>query len=66
MSIGGMGADTSVGIDTPVSGGSIENLPLINKLLAVEEYKERYYEYIREIMKWLENFDKRVEELNRM
>lgn len=63
MSIGGMGADTSVGIDTPVSGGSIENLPLINKLLAVEEYKERYYEYIREIMKWLENFDKRVEEL---
>lgn len=63
MSLGGMGADTRVGIDTPISGGSIENLPLINKLLAVDEYKEQYYGYIREMMKWLENFDKRVEEL---
>lgn len=63
MSMGGMGADTEIGIDTPVSGGSADSLPLISKLLAVEEYRDRYYEYIQEMMEWLDNFDKRVEEL---
>lgn len=37
-------------IDTPVSGVSIEDRPLINKLLEVPEYKEKYHEYLRQIV----------------
>lgn len=37
-------------IDTPVSGVSMEDRPLINKLLEVEEYKEKYHEYLQEIV----------------
>jgi len=37
-------------IDTPVSGVSMEDRPLINKLLEVDEYRERYHEYLRQIV----------------
>ena len=37
-------------IDTPVSGVSMEDRPLINKLLEVDEYMERYHEYLRQIV----------------
>jgi len=37
-------------IDTPVSGVSMEDRPLLNKLLEVEEYRERYHEYLRQIV----------------
>jgi spore coat protein CotH len=37
-------------IDTPVSGVSMEDRPLINKLLEVPEYKEKYHEYLRQIV----------------
>ena len=37
-------------IDTPISGVSMEDRPLINKLLEVEEYKEKYHEYLQEIV----------------
>ncbi len=37
-------------IDTPVSGVSMEERPLINQLLAVEEYRERYHEYLQQIV----------------
>lgn len=37
-------------IDTPVSGVEMEDRPLINQLLAVDEYKEKYYEYINDIL----------------
>lgn len=37
-------------IDTPVSGVSMEDRPLLNMLLEVEEYKEKYHEYLREIV----------------
>lgn len=37
-------------IDTPVSGATLESSPLIGKLLEVEEYKERYHEYLRQIV----------------
>lgn len=37
-------------IDTPVSGVSMEDRPLINKLLEVDEYKEKYHEYLQEIV----------------
>jgi len=37
-------------IDTPVSGVSMEDRPLINKLLEVPEYKHKYHEYLRQIV----------------
>lgn len=36
-------------IDSPFSGVSAENRPLIGKLLAIEEYNNRYHEYLRMI-----------------
>lgn len=37
-------------IDTPVSGVNMEDRPLLNSLLEVPEYKERYHEYLRYIV----------------
>ncbi len=37
-------------IDTPVSGVSMEDRPLISKLLEVPDYKEKYHEYLRQIV----------------
>ncbi|ABR48158.1 Spore coat protein CotH [Alkaliphilus metalliredigens QYMF] len=57
----------TIPIDEPVAQGeNLENYPLINNLLAVEEYKERYYEYINESLAYLENFEERVTELTDM
>lgn len=63
MSFGCFGGDTSVGVDTPIASGSLETLPMIGKLLAVPEYKERYYSYIQQMMELLEPFEERVNEL---
>lgn len=37
-------------IDTPVSGVSMEDRPLISQLLAVPEYQEQYHAYLQEIL----------------
>ncbi len=37
-------------IDTPVSGASLEDSPLIGKLLEVDEYKEKYHQYLQQIV----------------
>lgn len=37
-------------INTPVSGVSMEERPLINKLLEVDEYRVRYHRYLQEIV----------------
>ena len=37
-------------IDTPVSGVSIEDRPLLNKLLEVDDYLAKYHEYLRQIV----------------
>lgn len=37
-------------IDTPVSGVTMESRPLINKLLEVDKYKEKYHQYLQEIV----------------
>lgn len=38
------------GIDDVVSGGDLEDRPMIGKLLEVEEYKEQYYAYLDELI----------------
>lgn len=37
-------------IDTPVSGVSMEERPLIDKLLEIPEYKEKYHTYLSQIV----------------
>ena len=67
MSFGGFnGNNSTVGIDTPYISGSSETLPLIGKLLSIDEYKEKYYGYIKEMMNTLENFEDRVTELKKI
>ncbi len=66
MSIGGFGGgreQITIPIDEPVFGVNIANLPLIDNLLAVEAYKEKYHGYIKELLDYLENFETRVTEL---
>lgn len=36
-------------IDTPVSGVSMEDRPLLNKLLENEEYMAKYHEYLQQL-----------------
>lgn len=59
----GSGDVTTIPIDEPVSGTSMESRPLIDNLLKVEEYKEKYYGYVKELIQYLENFEPRVEEI---
>lgn len=69
MSIGGFGGGgggtsaTAIPIDEPVTGVNMKNLPLINNLLTVPEYKDKYHEYIKELVSYLENFESRVQEV---
>ena len=37
-------------VDTPVSGVSMADRPLLNMLLAVDEYSDRYHDYLRQIV----------------
>lgn len=68
MSMGGFsigeGNATTVAIDKPVMGRNIENLPLIDNLLGVPEYKEKYHEYVSKLLNYLESAEKRVGELS--
>lgn len=66
MSMGGFGAGgnaTTIPIDEPVMGVNMENLPLIDNLLSVPEYKEKYHGYVKQLLTYLESSEKRVEEL---
>jgi spore coat protein CotH len=56
-------------IDNPVTGDDEEmsNTPLVGKLLAVDEYKEKYHEYLEEIVNnYVKNgtMEKRINELD--
>lgn len=56
-------------IDTPVSGTSMEERPLISQLLAVPEYLEKYHQYLQEIIDGYfadGKFEQTVDELNTM
>lgn len=53
LSFGGFGVSndgTSLAIDQPVSGTTMDQRPLLSKLLEVEEYKNLYHQYIREFI----------------
>lgn len=67
MSFGGFqgssSAATTIPIDEPVFGVSMDNTPLITNLLEVSEYKEKYYAYIEQLLAYLEGFEDRVAEL---
>ncbi|EPY04995.1 spore coat protein CotH [Paenibacillus alvei TS-15] len=48
---GGAASDVvNLAIDTPVSGVSLEERPLLGKLLEVPEYKEKYHTYLQQII----------------
>lgn len=54
-------------IDTPLSGVSLEERPLLGKLLEVPEYLEQYHAYLRQIVDGYFNaglFSQAVEDLN--
>lgn len=54
-------------VDTPVSGVSLEDRPLIGSLLAEDEYMELYHEYLREIVDDYFNsgyYDNKITELD--
>lgn len=54
-------------IDTPVSGVSMEDRPMISKLLEVPEYLEKYHEYLQQIVDgYFSNgkFEEKVNEIN--
>ncbi len=64
---GSASAAVNFPIDTPVSGIDLSERPIINKLLEVDEYKEKYHNYLQEILDGYFNngkFDKKVDELN--
>lgn len=65
MAFGGFqgGALSTIDIDTPISGTSLDKVPLIQNLLEVEDYKTRYYEFIEDYLTILEDFETEVSEI---
>ena len=65
MAFGGFqgGALSTIDIDEPVSGPSLDKVPLIQNLLEVEDYKVRYYEIIEDYLAILEDFEAEVSEI---
>jgi hypothetical protein len=54
---------TNVSVDEPVLGISMENVPMINNLLEVPEYKEKYLSYVNELTDYLEGIQDRITDL---
>jgi len=52
-------------IDSPAAV-SMETSPLISKLLEIEEYKEKYHEYLNEILEIYSNSNKYIEEIDNL
>jgi hypothetical protein len=44
------GSAINFSIDTPVSGVDLSERPIVAKLLEVDEYKEKYHQYLQEIV----------------
>ncbi|MEK4361981.1 CotH kinase family protein [Paenibacillus sp. FSL M8-0212] len=54
---------TNVSVDEPVLGISMENVPMINNLLAVSEYKKKYLSYVNELTDYMEGIQDRITDL---
>ena len=67
MAFGGFmedkGASVTVSIDEPLYNVDASKWPLITKLLSVDEYKEKYYGYLQELVDYYDNFEQQVNEL---
>ncbi|CAM4516968.1 CotH kinase family protein [Paenibacillus xylanexedens] len=67
---GGSASDiVNLAIDTPVSGVTLEERPILGKLLEVPEYKAKYHEYLQEIVDGYfadGKFEEKVQSLNNM
>ena len=67
MAFGGFmednGASVTVSIDEPIYGVDSSKRPLIEKLLSVDEYKEKYYGYLKELVNYFDDFENQVNEL---
>lgn len=65
MSFGTFGTKgmTAIAIDTPVNGKSMEEAPLISKLLAVDDYKAVYYDLVRDYIDYFSDFETKVSDL---
>ncbi|WP_413405351.1 CotH kinase family protein [Paenibacillus amylolyticus] len=51
---------TNVSVNEPVLGINMENVPMINNLLAVPEYKEKYLSYVNELTDYMEGIQDRI------
>ncbi|GGH57395.1 hypothetical protein GCM10008014_29010 [Paenibacillus silvae] len=54
---------TNVSVDEPVLGISMDQVPMINNLLAVPEYKAKYLAYVNELTDYLEGIQDRITSL---
>lgn len=67
---GGAASDVvNLAIDTPLSGVSLEDRPILGKLLEVPEYKEKYHEYLQQIVDGYfadGKFEQKVSELDQL
>ena len=53
-------------VDLPVLGIRMEDAPMINNLLKVAEYKERYLGYVEQLVDYLEKIENRINELGQL
>ncbi len=66
MSIGGFtdnGGSVTADISSPVYGVDISQRPLIQKLLAIDEYYERYLGYVKSLVEYFGDFEGTVSEI---
>lgn len=70
MSMGGFtednGASVTVDINEPVYNVNLSERPLIEKLLAIDEYKSQYLEYINSLVDYFDGFETQVDEIAQM
>jgi hypothetical protein len=69
-SFGASGKDYGISADIspakPLLDVGIAQRPLVGKLLAVHEYNAKYMQYAQEFIKYLENAESRINELNKI
>jgi len=58
----GTGTST-IDIDEPVNGVTMDSVPLIDNLLAVDEYKEIYYDILEDYIDYFDDFEDQVAEI---